>query len=386
MGIRIRVQVPFLPFKEARRFVHNLKLKSFSDWKKYYKSSKRPDNIPSCPGRTYKSEWKGYGDWLGTNVIAAQNKIYRSFEEARRFVRTLNLKSYKEWYEYCKSGNKPIDIPFRVERTYKKDWMGIGDWLGVKIIANQNRKFLTFEKARNFSIKLNLHGQKDWIEYCKSSKMPSNIPYHPERTYKLEWISWGDWLGTGTIATIERKYLDFIEARNFARKLNLRSRQAWSSYCRENKPHNIPTNPVNVYGDKWISWADWLGKDSKSFLSFEDAKESIKKLNIHSQIEWMKYVKSERKLSNIPSSPRCAYKNKWKGWGDWLGTNNLSPLDRKSISFLQAREFSMNLGLKTCTEWINYHSKHKPFRIPRSPHIIYKNEWISWRHWLGNEK
>ena len=40
----------------------------------------------------------------------------------------------------------------------------------------------------------------EWREYCKSGKIPQDIPYKPYRTYKKEWISWGDWLGTGRIA------------------------------------------------------------------------------------------------------------------------------------------------------------------------------------------
>ena len=38
-------------------------------------------------------------------------KNWRSFEEARKFAQSLNLKSGKEWLNYCKSGKKPKDIP-----------------------------------------------------------------------------------------------------------------------------------------------------------------------------------------------------------------------------------------------------------------------------------
>ena len=38
-------------------------------------------------------------------------KQFRDFESARKFVRELGLKNYKEWQEYCKSGDKPEDIP-----------------------------------------------------------------------------------------------------------------------------------------------------------------------------------------------------------------------------------------------------------------------------------
>ena len=47
-------------------------------------------------------------------------KQFRDFESAREFVRSLGLKSQKEWMEYCKSGNKPDDIPAAPWSTYKE--------------------------------------------------------------------------------------------------------------------------------------------------------------------------------------------------------------------------------------------------------------------------
>ena len=59
-------------FKEARKFVRSLKLKGESEWSKYSKSGKRPDDIPGHPGRNYK-EWKGWGDFLGIGRVANQD-------------------------------------------------------------------------------------------------------------------------------------------------------------------------------------------------------------------------------------------------------------------------------------------------------------------------
>jgi predicted helicase len=36
---------------------------------------------------------------------------WRKFEDARAYVRDLDLKSGTEWFEYCTSGKKPDDIP-----------------------------------------------------------------------------------------------------------------------------------------------------------------------------------------------------------------------------------------------------------------------------------
>ena len=46
--------------------------------------------------------------------------------------------------------------------------------------------------------------KEDWFDYIKNNKLPSNIPTDPRRSYKdTGWISWGDWLGTGTLPSQE---------------------------------------------------------------------------------------------------------------------------------------------------------------------------------------
>jgi hypothetical protein len=58
----------FWPFKKARAFVRNLKLKSQREWNLYCKGEPpgKPDAIPTNPHRSYKDEgWNGIADWLG---------------------------------------------------------------------------------------------------------------------------------------------------------------------------------------------------------------------------------------------------------------------------------------------------------------------------------
>jgi hypothetical protein len=71
------------------------------------------------------------GDWLGTGVVAAQRRKYRSFKQARAFARGLKLKSRAEWVAYCQTGRKPADIPTNAYQTYRgSGWISMGDWLG----------------------------------------------------------------------------------------------------------------------------------------------------------------------------------------------------------------------------------------------------------------
>jgi hypothetical protein len=102
----------FRDFASAREFVSKLKLKNTTEWKEYLKSGDKPDDIPSSPKNIYKKDFKGVDNWLGNE--------WRPFAEAREFARALNLKGHKEWEDYCKSGNKPDDIPATPWRTYKE--------------------------------------------------------------------------------------------------------------------------------------------------------------------------------------------------------------------------------------------------------------------------
>ena len=97
------------------------------------------------------------------------------FEQAREFARSLNLAGSKEWFDYCRSGQRPKDIPYAPEKVYKEQWKGLSDWLGTgrNLYATKNSgNLLSFEKAREFARSLNLSGQKEWAKYCRSGERP----------------------------------------------------------------------------------------------------------------------------------------------------------------------------------------------------------------------
>ena len=111
----------FRDFESAREFVRSLGLSGEHEWREYCKSGNKPDDIPARPNYFYKKNgWINWGNWLGTFEIDSKQKTYRPFKEARDFVRALNLKGITEWDDYCKSGNKPDDIPFAPWHTYKE--------------------------------------------------------------------------------------------------------------------------------------------------------------------------------------------------------------------------------------------------------------------------
>lgn len=322
-------KVNWRPFEEARNYVNQLNLHNQSAWKKFTKTNTFPKDFPVAPDQIYKKMgWKGYGDWLGTNYVASQDREYRDFESARKYVRSLKLNSFHEWKEYCKSGDKPDDIPSAVHRIYKnKGWLGINDWLGTGI-DSRYVEFLSFEKARAYAHNLKLKNINEWRHFCKSGNLPTNIPRDPDRKYSNKgWISYGDWLGTGTIAPFLMKYREFNNARRFVRSLKLKNVKEWQLFCKSiKKPIDIPTAAHNVYKSSgWISYNDWLGSTNisnwkKKYLSFEEARKYVRKLNIESVVKWKVYSKTKKRPKNIPVAPDQVYKNSgWKGWPYFLG-------------------------------------------------------------------
>ena len=142
-------------FEEARAYIRTLKLKGKEDYIMWAKNSDRPNDIPASPVRIYKEKWVTWGDWVGSGKASTQGRIYKSFKEARSFVRSLKLKGKDEYVVWAKSSDRPVDIPSAPARIYKTEWVSFGDWVGTGRVANQNKDFLSFivvNKSTNSSI------------------------------------------------------------------------------------------------------------------------------------------------------------------------------------------------------------------------------------------
>jgi hypothetical protein len=336
---------------------------------------------------------------------------WRPFEEAREYIRGLGLNNLSEWKMYCKTRQKPLDIPSNPYRTYKNDgWISLGDWLGTGVIQTQQREYLSYNEAKIFLSQLGLKNMDDWNKYCKGKlegfpPKPSNIPNAPYVVYgkKFTWVSLGDFLGTGTIQTQQRVYLSYKEASDFAKRLNIKSVRDWQIMRRDHPElfsDKIPGSPQNTYKNRgWISWGEFLGTGrvadgTISWRPFKEAKAFVHQLGLNNYKEWRDYCNGEfndlpKMPKDIPSGPRRVYKKKgWSGFPDWLGTYR--NIKKGFRSFESARAFARSLKIDSISKWRLYSTGKldgfdpKPFDIPSTPHIVYKNEWIDWNDWLGD--
>ena len=253
----------FLPFEEARKYARSLNLDSVTSWNNFTKSKKRPSNIPAQPEMTYKKDWQGWGNWLGNKIRKGRrgSVSFLSYEKARQYVRTLNIKGQKEWIEYVKTGKKPANIP-SAPYQYYDEWKGYADWLGTKRIRPTS--FLPFGEAREFARSLGLKKMIEWDIFAQSDKKPIDIPTHPEKIYDKEWKNWADWLGSGKISTftMSKIYLPFKEAkivyRRLAKQYGLKNGTDWRRFVKTHQKLlndlRIPANPGAIYTKEKV-WA-----------------------------------------------------------------------------------------------------------------------------------
>jgi len=97
------------------------------------------------------------------------------------------------------------------------------------------------------------------------------------------------------------------------------------------------------------------------------------------------FYKGKIKYNN--DSHKSKRNNKWKGWGNWLGTGNICNhiVNKKDfLSFYKTRKFVRSLKLTNTKDWQKFiKNKSNILKIPSHPMEIYKTEWIDMGDWLG---
>jgi hypothetical protein len=233
----------FLTFRQARKKARTLGLSRVEEWEKLCRSKDRPLDIPVCPRVTYKEYgWTNYPDFLGYKYPR-----FLPFEQAREFIRSLEFKTITEWRKYSSSGKRPRNIPCNPNISYKKQFKGLRDWIGLP-----KKRFLPFTKARKY-VRENMTG-RNWWEWCRTNR-PSNIPIRPDVIYKNEgWKGWTDWFGKK-----KKKFLPYKKAKTLARTLGIKGSAEWHLLSKQGKrPKNIPACPHSYYKE-FVSYSDFFG-------------------------------------------------------------------------------------------------------------------------------
>ena len=257
-------------------------------------------------------------------------KTYRSYEDARKYVQSLKIKSIKEYRQYWKIHLIPDDLPKSPHAVYKnKGWTTWGDFLGTGRTADMYKKFRSYEDARKYVQSLKIKKYKEWVEYRKRNNKPNDIPSNFPRAYKEEWTTWGDFLGTGRIASFNKKFRSYEDAKKFAISQNIKSGLEWNKLCKSGKkPNDIPSSPDKTYEKVWKGWGDFLGTGRiadmykhRQLLSWKEAKSIYRRLakeyGLKNREDWKKFAKKHGKEldeMHLAKEPWSAYskENVWR--------------------------------------------------------------------------
>ena len=102
----------------------------------------------------------------------------------------------------------------------------------------------------------------------------------------FEWKGWGDFLGTGLIANIDRKFYTYIEASNLCAKKGLRARSEYHTFRLSDKKHGpfLHASPDTFYKGEWRTWGSFLQTGriavfNRAFLPFDECVNFVRSKN-----------------------------------------------------------------------------------------------------------
>jgi hypothetical protein len=159
-----------------------------------------PFFIPKRPDLVYKNNgWESWGDFLNTNNIPNNKTSYVTYSECKLYFLENRIKTQKEFNSFVKENRNtiPSNIPKAPEHVYKNNgWESWGSFLNSNYKSHINYQYINFETLKNKMLELKIDTKEKYLKNRKKIISLTNldIPSHPERIYKENWVSWKDFL------------------------------------------------------------------------------------------------------------------------------------------------------------------------------------------------
>jgi superfamily II DNA or RNA helicase len=376
----------WLPYDEARKFVHSLSLSSAKAYQKYVGGSAKNLRIPINPRGVYKnSGFISMPDFVGYDSYFTE---FLSYEDAVVYLSDKTIKSVKSYRELLKS-NPNLRLPHSPWKVYSENWDKASGWSGflskTKSPQELSKDFLNFSDARIYVHQLGFRTGEDWIFYTKSDRFPDFLPKAPQIVYH-EFAGIEDWLGPTYLGRDERwklKYLSFNEAKKIVAKEKFKNEEEFKNWS--SRPENIPSKPRRVYQDEWQGIRDFIGADSyfQEFLDYDEARVHVQKIPIQSAKHYHRYLK-EGSIKGLPTVPEKVYAKDWELNDGWYGFLGKEKIQYDFLNYYQLAYCCKQNGVTTklqYSKWaksINYSLNQK--RIPSNPAVAYSanNLWQGW--------
>lgn len=420
----------YASYEQARAFVHTLGLSTTHHWLRYVKATNsgkkykfvdgtilppRPSWVPGLPESVYITYggWISWKDFLGD----AEYQKVMPFEEAREFVRSLHLSSYKEYRAYYLHSKKigvfrnqfeevcelpPYNLPPLPHETYKKlgVWTDYADFIGK---ANNKINYMDYETAKQFVVPLELSTPSEWQMYIEISTQygtyvnasgaelpapPLDLHKYPMFYYKCrkEWRGWTDFLrgdsilscnrNANTRSLIKRTYWTYDQARSYVHELRLTSVKEYVAYinCDPHlpfynnhmmrctpRPDMLPKNTSNYYMSQftWVNWIDFLGLTEKQGVPYEDCKFYANKYNIKKQTHWPRVVKANNLPVPIDVEGYYRVRGVWVSWNDLFDI-----IEYDILPYDEAKTYITSLNLTSVAGYAKWWQVNKPVFLP----------------------
>lgn len=238
--------------------------------------------------------------------------------------------------------------------------------------------------TKTYFIELCLHleifTKSAWNKYYSNTIGELDLPYpkNPEKEYDL--FSWGFIAPKKNLDTkLCYKHVSFL-----AQHMNITSQREWASFVKTLATpigFPVPTNAPVYYKarEEWKDWSDFLKTKKFSaqfrhdqFINYADAVALLETLDIKTAADYRELVKSGLTGSQLPSNPNVAYAE-WESWNDFLAP--------KFLPYAKAKAKVRECGITTRKEF----QDNRPDRVPSAPFTYYKEHWKSWQNFLGSE-
>jgi hypothetical protein len=176
-------------------------VKNSKEWINFVINNPEFNFLPKYPSASYKNRgWISWSDFLINykGVDSYRRNAFKyifTYNEAKEFLSTLNIKNCKEFKKIIKSLDSRV--PSSPDEYYKKrnSWINWSDFLSNKNIYHKNKNFLNYNVAKNILKIYNLKSANEYQNFIKKNKNYM-LPFNADKFYKKRnvWLGWSDFL------------------------------------------------------------------------------------------------------------------------------------------------------------------------------------------------
>ena len=382
----------WVSYKNAQKFAIINNIKSISQWAEFFKKNKVSKDIPRSPNAIYKEEWKSWGDFFKTGIVASikLHESYVNYQTAKKIIQKFKLKSGNDFVKFHKTYKnfKDLNIPKAPGNTYD-EWENWPTFLGVHKPSGKHNYF-NYEDAKKFIKKFNFKKFDDYAEYIRSHKRDLRLPSKPMLKYKNKgWINIAEFLGTKKV--YKGNWLSYKEAEKFAHRLKIKKAFQWSKIKR---PLNIPRSPNLIYkGKGWKNWSTFLNANirevsNKEYVSQNILKKFLIEKNIRSKAEYGRYAKKNILPNNFPLVLQTFFNlNKIKNIYSFTGLDPVkTSKDEKKLNYQELKKYISKISeIKSQQTYWDYWKKNKtPYFVTKSPDQM--KDFKGWDDFLNKDQ